>query len=343
MAQSLTVQTARSNLHAALVAGVSQPYTPKSFPKLVFGETVTASLYLVDDSNGYDTRSGAAGYIPRLAITLDNDKPQSGDFTISDASETTTALDWDATAEEVETALNALNTNTGPGGDTVTVSKFINGTYSILWDTVGAQVALTVSAAGIQPPSAASILPVVEGDGSNREEQLIQLKSDPLIFTNTGVAITNGWSVTLDANNSNFLRAVAIEAISANYSIELVSPTADVDVVARGPVLLEPSAFSVQALSGISYPDFITADDVVNERLDITILVGGTLTDLDFIPTLNLSADYTVLTGVTVGATVPGKIWALKAGTDASDPAGGIVRPIDYAATTNEKIWKVQL
>lgn len=37
MTQTLTVNTARSNLYTALVASTEQPYTPKQFPKLTFG------------------------------------------------------------------------------------------------------------------------------------------------------------------------------------------------------------------------------------------------------------------------------------------------------------------
>ena len=337
MTQTLTVNTARSNPYAALVASTSQPYTPKQFPKLTFGETVDVELYLANDA-----RSGLAGYTPRIAITLDDQNPSAGTFTISDGIDTTADLDWDATETEIETALNAMNDGIGPDGDLVTVGKYDTGAFAVFFDTVGDRVTLTVEASNIQPVSTASILPIVEGDASTREQQLIQIKASPLVFTDGGALITDGWRMTLDANNANFMRAVAREAISANYSIEIVSPTSTVDVIARGPVLLEPSTFSVAALNGIAYPDIPTGGEYVIERLDITGLDGGTITDLDYIATVDLAVNYTVLTGVTVGALVPGKTWALKAGTDASNPAGGIVRPLDYATTTNEKVWKVQ-
>ena len=336
MTQSLTANTARSNLSTALVAGLSQPYTPKQFPKLVFGETVEANLYLID-GGAYDTRSGLAGYTARVSVTLDDAKPQGGTFTVTTGDGTTTALDYDATETEIETAINAL------GGDTVTVTVWLNGAFSILWDALGAQDAVTVNTTYITPTSTASILPIVEGGATTREEQIIKIKASPLVFADGGASITNGWRMTLDANNANFLRATAQGEISANYSIEVVSPTSTIDVVARGPVILEPSTFDVAALNGISYPDIPTLDGpYVVERLDITGLDGSTITDLDYIATVALELNYTVLLGVTIGASVPGKTWALKSGTDANNPAGGIVRPDDYATTTNEKVWKVQ-
>ena len=343
MTQSLTANTARSNLSTALVAGLSQPYTPKQFPKLVFGETVDVNLYLVDDSGTYDTRSGLAGYTPRVVVTLDDQTPQGGTFTVGDGTDTTTALAWDATETEIETALNLLNTSTGPFGDMVTVEKFDTGAFSVLFDSLGAQNVLIVNTTYISPTSTASILPIVEGGATSREVQIIKLSASPLIFADGGATITSGWRMTLDANNANFLRATAGGEISADYSIEIVSPTSTIDVVARGPVILKPSTFDVAALNGISYPDIPTLDGpFVVERLDISGLDGSTITDLDSIATLALDLNYTVLLGVTIGASVPGKTWALKSGTDANNPAGGVVRPDDYATTTNEKVWKVQ-
>ena len=344
MSHTLTANTARSNVNTALVAGIAQPYTPKAFPVITFGETVDVTLYLIDRRSGnYDERSGATGYTPRISIMLPTLQPTSGTFTVGDGTETITAS-YDASASELETALNAMNTDTGPFGDLVTVTKFADGTFSILFDSVGTQTELTVSAGGIQPTSAASVLPLVEGDATTREEQLIRILAEPLVFEDSATEITNGWTMTLNANNANILRALAAEQddISANYSIDVVSPTSTVDVLARGPVILKQGSFDVAALNGISYPEMVSKSDVINERLDITGLDGSTATDLDSIETVGLDVNYTVFLGVSVGPSVPGKTWALKSGTDANDPASGVVRPDDYADTTNEKVWKVQ-
>jgi hypothetical protein len=83
MTQTLTANTARANLSAALVAGFSQPFAIKPFPRIVAGETFDVELYLIENG-AYDTRSGATGYTPRIKITLDDSTPQGGTFTISD-------------------------------------------------------------------------------------------------------------------------------------------------------------------------------------------------------------------------------------------------------------------
>ena len=442
MTQTLTANTARSDLSTALVAGLSQPFTPKRFLNLVFGETVDVNLFLID--NGvYDARSGVSGYTPRISVTLDDLSPASGSFKIdSDTFEVvgagttdvngvyvrngtsldgnaiytlydsdgvtavynlwsqsnltweitpyppdtgpidrpyvnfdthtgtppltgwlsvaptgidpppilagggeTTQLEWDATETEIEDALNAVNNGAGPSGGTVTVEKFSNGQFSILWDSIGKRVVSVINASGIQPLSAGNVIPVTAGSATAREEQILQIKAEPLVFQDGGATITNGWRLSLDTNNSNFLRAVVAEQgdLSANYSIEIVSPTSTIDVVARGPVILLPATFNVAALAGIEYPNIPVVDGpFVVERLDISALDGSTVTDLDSIATVGLDLNYTVLLGVTIGLDTPGKTWALKSGTDANNPAGGIVRPDDYATTTNEKVWKVQ-
>lgn len=241
MTQTLTVNAARPNLYTALVASLRQPYTPKQFPKLVFGETVGVNLYLANDA----ARSSVYGFTARISITLDDVKPKAGTFTISDGGESTAALEWDATETEIKAALNKLNLNTGPFGCTVTVDKYANGSFNVFFDLVGSRPALAVAVSGIQPVSSVQVVSIVEGNATTREQQLIQIKAEPLLLSGTAVGITDGWSMTLDSNNTKFLQAVAVEAISANYTIEIIqSSTAKVDVVARGPVILEPRPFN---------------------------------------------------------------------------------------------------
>lgn len=76
-------------------------------------------------------------------------------------------------------------------------------------------------------------------------------------------------------------------------------------------------------------------------RLDITGAAGGTSSDLDSILTdpINL-ATYPLLYLAKTGTSGALQGWQLMAGTDAENVAAGIVRPDDYATTTNEKVWK---
>jgi hypothetical protein len=77
-------------------------------------------------------------------------------------------------------------------------------------------------------------------------------------------------------------------------------------------------------------------------RLDITGKTGGTATDLDSLVTIGIDlATYPSLYIVKTAAGGGVQGWQLTAGTTAEDAASGIVRPDDYAAATNEKIWKL--
>jgi hypothetical protein len=236
MTQTLTINTARSNPATALVASTTQLYTPKTFPQISAGETIDVEMFLPNDA-----RSGAAGYTPSVSITLADHTPQSGTFTISDDTETTALLDWDSTAFEIETALNELNTDTGPNGDTVTVQKFANGSFNIKFDTEGAQNALTIKTENIYPSSSGSVVSIVTGDSLTRAVQLVQIKADELMSETTVAQITDGWSMKLDADVANLKAATAAGAISANYTIKITATDTTSEVVASGPVILHPA------------------------------------------------------------------------------------------------------
>lgn len=74
--------------------------------------------------------------------------------------------------------------------------------------------------------------------------------------------------------------------------------------------------------------------DVVRWIPSVTALVGGTATDLDSISTVDMD------TGTAVKVRISGasREYELTAST-AATAAPGIIRPTDYASTTNEKVW----
>lgn len=78
-----------------------------------------------------------------------------------------------------------------------------------------------------------------------------------------------------------------------------------------------------------------TAATALQTLTSITALTGGTSTCLDAVATLNVSVGKLVALAITNEF----QIWQLQSGTAAENAANGIVRPDDYAATSNEKIW----
>lgn len=78
----------------------------------------------------------------------------------------------------------------------------------------------------------------------------------------------------------------------------------------------------------------ITPQFVVH-RGEITTRTGGTAAALDAIVTTTLTIPFVVL--ITIGGT--GELWLLASGTDAEDGTF-VVRPDDYHASTNARVWK---
>jgi hypothetical protein len=72
----------------------------------------------------------------------------------------------------------------------------------------------------------------------------------------------------------------------------------------------------------------------------ITGLTGGGSTNLDGIPTTTLAARTLIHIMRSVDSIERLETWRLASSTDAEDAASGIVRPDDYHASTNAKVWK---
>jgi hypothetical protein len=100
----------------AIVAGINQPQREAPIGAFMAGSSYDVNLYFVKNNGTYDAASGDAGASVQVAISTLG-KPQSGTFTLSDWAATTSALNYGATALEVQTALNALNSGAGIDGD----------------------------------------------------------------------------------------------------------------------------------------------------------------------------------------------------------------------------------
>lgn len=125
----------------------------------------------------------------------------------------------------------------------------------------------------------------------------------------------------------------------ADFTLHLRKTTAG---VTKSVALL-----SVQVAAGVLSAALTTAAvnpafsaGAVTPVPDITSLTGGGTTALDGIVTANGA----VVTGSVVLLSYGrvGQLWQLIAGTDAENTAAGVVRPDDYNASTNARIW-VQL
>lgn len=84
-----------------------------------------------------------------------------------------------------------------------------------------------------------------------------------------------------------------------------------------------------------------TSSTGVINAADVTGLTGGS-TNLDGLATVDgtYPVNSVVLLSYAVEGALASQLWKLVAGTDAEDADAGIVRPDDYASSTNEKVWK---
>lgn len=340
------VNTSQNVTSKAIVVSRNRPKRQANLPSLVIGSDRPINFFLIDDSGSFDPRSGASGYTIRMGAGPTSGTPDSGKSTLTDGVDTTGAISNDAGADVVESALNALNSNTGPYGDLVSVTSDVDGYYSLKFATVGAKTLLSGDAGGLTPESNVIVSDQVIGDGSTKAEQAIRLRRQPVIYTDTFAQITNGWTGVLSANNARALWLVASEGkggtIVTDFEIELQTGSDTPEVIARGEIeisgeIINPSAFDPHA---IPQPVFPTDSSFLTVRLDITGLTGGLISDLDSILTADLSTGRLYALGVSIGASVPGQLYVLKAGTDPATASNTVVRPLDYNATTNPKIWR---
>jgi len=145
----------------------------------VFGDTPNISVRLVESNDdGVDLPwryVDLTGYSIRVAIGNPGGDPTAGTFTLTFDGDTTAALDYDATAAEIDTELNGLASMVTAGGCTVSA---VSAGYQVSFDTVGSQNIITATTDGLFPSSSAYIYESITGDGSTNEVQVVTLEVD---------------------------------------------------------------------------------------------------------------------------------------------------------------------
>lgn len=338
------VNTSQNVTSKAIVVSRNRPKRQANLPSLVIGSDRPINLYLIDNAGEFDSRSGQAGYTIRMGAGPTAGTPDSGKYTLTDGVDTTGLISHDASADVVESALNALNGNTGAYGDLVSVTSDVDGYYSLKFTTVGAQSLISGDAEGLTPESAIIVSDQVIGDGTRPAEQAIRVRRQAAVYTETFTQIANGWTGVLSANNARALWLVASEGkggtVTTDFEIEMQTGADVPEVIARGEIDISGEIINAGAFAGDPFPVpvFATDSSFLTVRLDITGLTGGLISDLDAIETTELSTGRLYALGVSVGVDVPNQQWVLQSGTDAASLT--VVRPLDYDETTNPKIWK---
>ena len=232
----------------SIVAGINQPQREAPIGTFVAGSSYDVNLYFVKNDGSYDALSGVGGTDIHVAISTIS-RPESGTFTLTDGTDTTAALTYGASAQVVEDALNALNSDTGLNLGTVSlvdVVKVNDTQYTITFRTFGAMTALSGSTVSLFPESTPTGSIAVTGSATVYAQQTIELTRQPAIFQETWSTITNGFSGTIALNTTRLLQSLALEPGQPFY----LEVKLDAETVAREIVGVEHSTMPASAFSG---------------------------------------------------------------------------------------------
>jgi len=260
----------------------------------VFGDKPDISVRLVESNEGTGSLPwryvDLTGYSIRVGIGNPGGDATSGAFTLTFDGDTTTALDYNATAGDIDTALNALASMVTAGGCTVTQAT---AGYQVTFDTVGAQNIITATTDGLFPASSAYIYEATTGDGSTAEVQVVTLEVDNAAYielttdisapsatvtvVREGVTDTTSelqrveidgdpylgtWAVTINGNTSS---AISVDATLA----EITTAIEGITGIGAGNVTVTGSTldFTIQFASSLG--------NVATAVIDVANLTGA--------------------------------------------------------------------
>lgn len=201
--------------------------------------------------------------------------PTLGTFTLTYGANTTSALDFDATAQEVEDALNLLASVISAGGLDVTGNA--GGPYQIVFRSAGSRTAITGNADLLYPLSSIQVYEAREGDGSTTEIQVVVIDRQPAALAETFTAIAApGITIsTLQAGASGVpeVQKIALHAITHDGTFTLTFSGQTTAALAWN-ITAEDLQEALEALSNIA-PGDVT---VTGQFPEYIVTFGGTLT-----------------------------------------------------------------
>ena len=209
MATKIYINTDLKDLTANAVANRNRPTQVVRLPQIVEGETLDVELSLVNSDGTYDSRSGDANVSLAVAVSARGAAATSGTFKLTASTETTAPLAWNASAEAVEGALNALNGGSGAYGSKVDVKKLNSGSYRIIFKDAGARTDFGGTSIDLAPESEVTIGTAVVGSATIRAQMIIEISQQPAIYTSTWTTGSSKFSGQLDANTARVQELIA--------------------------------------------------------------------------------------------------------------------------------------
>lgn len=207
-------------------------------PLFVYGDNNPLEVYLTDGQGGFDADSGGGSVTMKLGIVTPGAKPTGGTYKLQyNAGTKTSAIDYNDSATDIQTALNAI------AGVSVTVTGSFP-CYVIEWTTTGAQddIAIATGASddnALTPDGAVSVAKIVDGDGSNKEKLMLEVKRAAHALQETWTTITNGWSGDFHIRSAAMCDLLGTaSSVETTLECEITDANGDVYTVAQIPCIV---------------------------------------------------------------------------------------------------------
>ena len=256
--------------------------------------------------------------------------------------EITTNMAYDAGASALHSALEATQAVVG-----VSVTK--SGTapvFVVEWSSVGAVSLLIGGPSGLTPASAVVTSEIQAGSASQVERQIVRLTRQPCALQTSWADSGSYWTARLDCNTRGLLELLdGAASIGSTLELQLVDGSGNIRTVGQTSCLIRNEAIDELSTIPAPFPAYLTSAQTllacVQNQYAVTALTGGG-TALDGIVT-GTSALPTVQTSSLICIELSSVLsfYELVTGTD-TESSPDVIRPDDYATTTNERVWKLR-
>lgn len=201
MALDLFINVDSPSVQTALRATVDakRPANALEFP---LGQNLAVNVYLIDAAGAYITPTGTA----KLGLARKAKSPASGAFWISFNDEITEAIPYNAAQQDIEDALNILESITALGGVTVTG---VATAFKITFKEAGViSHSFLLGLSPLSPRQTGLVSVIQAGDSEAQAEYFVQINAQILTLAQDFTEIENGLTTTLDLSTTTLLEAL---------------------------------------------------------------------------------------------------------------------------------------
>ncbi len=273
-----------TDLSLARSVSLINPTTPKPFPVLAYGDSITHQFFFHDNGT-IESWSGNVSNGLRVTLGDVNRGPSGGAFTLT-SGETTPALLFSATAGDIESALNALPTVIADGEVDVT-GTFPN--FLVLYRTVGAKTAITAAAGSLTPASGITVTTLTTGDGTNVQQSSLTFRLNAIDSTTTWTPISSpyaGWTGTLTTNTAAALALLLEQGetigsytqVTTIITVERIQPGGAYQALYQASVIIRAKNSDLGATPATPFPTI--ASPIMLSSKSVTVGIAGSPADV---------------------------------------------------------------